>query len=156
MRNKRIVLLITLLLLVVLGLAACGSNDEGDNGNSNENDSGNPSGTYSTLDVTSAHAQYSDEDDAIIVDVREPNEWTATGVPEGATLISLATITSVQSGAVDGLPKDKPIYVICNSGNRSRVAAERLVNLGYGPVFNIDGGIQAWLQADLPTEAYTG
>lgn len=149
--RKHTFLLLTLLIIAVLGLAACG--EGGNEANSAANDAPQ---TYTTLDVNAAYEQYGAEENAILVDVREPNEWAATGVPEGATLIPLGDITAVQSGAVDGLPDDTPIYVICNSGNRSRVAAEHLINLGYDPVYNIDGGIQAWLAEDLPTEPYSG
>ncbi len=150
--RKRTILLLVLLVLVALGLGACNSED-GDDSNPA---SSNAPQSYITLDVNAALERFNAEEDAVIVDVREPNEWAATGVPQGATLIPLRTITGVQSGAVDGLPKDKPIYVICNSGNRSRVAAEHLINLGYGPVYNIDGGIQAWLSQNLPVESYAG
>ncbi|MCZ7538689.1 MAG: rhodanese-like domain-containing protein [Anaerolineae bacterium] len=44
--------------------------------------------------------------------------------------------------------------MICNSGNRSRVAAEALIRLGYSQVYNVDGGIQAWRKAGLPVEPY--
>lgn len=167
MRNRTF-LLIALFLIVVLALAACGGDDDNNDEPAAETQpteetstaddaasNTSPMTTYETLTVNEAYEQASEDADAIIVDVRELPEWQQTGVPEGATLISLGTVTSVQSGEVNGLPEDKPIYVICNSGNRSRVAAEHLINLGYPTVYNIDGGIQAWLRADLPTEPYT-
>lgn len=147
-------LLITALALAIIALAACGG-DEPATTSQNSQAANNAPATYTTLTVQQAHEQASADQNAIIVDVREPSEWTTTGVPQGATLISLNSVTSVPSGEVTGLPKDQPIYVICNSGNRSRVAAEHLINLGYGTVYNIDGGIQDWLRADLPTEPYT-
>lgn len=166
--RKRTLLLITLLLIAVLALAACGGDDDKDDKPAADTQpteetttvddsaaNASPMTTYETLTVTEAHDQASADANAIIVDVREPSEWQTTGVPEGATLISLATVTSVGSGEVDGLPKDQPIYVICNSGNRSRVAADHLISLGYPTVYNIDGGIQAWIGASLPTEPYT-
>jgi rhodanese-related sulfurtransferase len=45
--------------------------------------------------------------------------------------------------------------VICRTGNRSQTASEILVGLGYKQVYNVDGGITAWLDAGLPVEAYT-
>ena len=77
-----------------------------------------------------------------------PPEWAQTGVPVGATLIPRRI---AQRGE---LPQDRPIYLICNSGNRSRVA-DALVERGFTSVYNVDGGIQAWLRAELPTEPYT-
>jgi rhodanese-related sulfurtransferase len=88
----------------------------------------------------------------VIVDVRNPEEWATTGVPPGAALIPLPQF---EQRASQELPKDKPIYVICNSGNRSRTASESLIKDGYKTVYNIDGGIQAWLRAGLPVEPYS-
>jgi rhodanese-related sulfurtransferase len=45
--------------------------------------------------------------------------------------------------------------VICRSGNRSRTGSDILVGLGYTQVYNVDGGITAWLDAGLPVETYT-
>ena len=83
--------------------------------------------------------------------MREPDEWAETGVPEGAVLIPLA---DVESRAAAELAADKPVYVICRSGNRSQTASETLVGLGYTQVYNVDGGVTAWLDAGLPVEAY--
>jgi rhodanese-related sulfurtransferase len=79
-------------------------------------------------------------------------EWATTGIPAGAALIPLPQF---EQRAPQELPKDKPIYVICNSGNRSTVASAILIKDGYKKVYNIDGGIQAWLRAGLPVEPYS-
>jgi rhodanese-related sulfurtransferase len=89
--------------------------------------------------------------EAQLIDVREPTEWAATGVPPGAVLIPLA---EVEGRAPAELVSDRPVYVICKSGTRSRQAAETLIRLGFTEVYNVDGGIQAWLQAGLPVETY--
>jgi rhodanese-related sulfurtransferase len=86
-----------------------------------------------------------------LADVREPSEWAATGVPPGAILIPLGQI---EQRAPAELAKNRPVYVICNSGNRSRTAAEILARLGFSEVYNVDGGIKARLAAGLPVEAY--
>jgi rhodanese-related sulfurtransferase len=52
------------------------------------------------------------------------------------------------------LAADQPVYVICNSGNRSQTGAQILVDLGYLAVYNVAGGIRAWLAAGLPVESY--
>jgi rhodanese-related sulfurtransferase len=107
-------------------------------------------GTFTTVDVRQAHTALSDNADAIIVDVRTAQEWAQTGIPTGATLITLDEIVQ----RANELPQGRPIYLICNSGNRSRVAADALVERGFTSVYNVDGGIQAWLRAGLPTERY--
>ncbi len=73
------------------------------------------------------------------------------GRPPGAVLIPLG---EVEARAPAELAADKPVYVICNSGNRSRTASDTLIRLGFTEVYNVDGGIQAWLKAGLPVETY--
>jgi len=141
-------LVLTLLMVIAVALAACGEDSAPTSQSSAENAA---PGTYTTVDVQQAHAALSADPDAIIVDVRTEQEWATTGVPDGAVLITLDDIRQ-RAGE---LPKNEPVYLICNSGNRSQVAAQALVELGFDAVYNVAGGIQAWLRADLPTEAYT-
>jgi rhodanese-related sulfurtransferase len=111
------------------------------------------SAAYVTVDVQEAFEQLKADPEAQIVDVREPTEWATTGVPVGAILIPLGELEQRAPGE---LAKDKPVYVICNSGNRSRTGSETLLALGFTEVYNVAGGIQAWLKAGLPVEAYEG
>ncbi len=156
------VLLGALAMILLLVLAACGGSDENKSSPAATNTApaanpadgpsnpGNPA-TYVTLGVQRAYEELRANEEAQFIDVREPDEWAATGIPAGAQPISLA---QVEQRAPAELAKDRPVYVICNSGNRSRVAAETLIRLGYSSVYNVDGGIQAWLKAGLPVEAY--
>ncbi len=48
------------------------------------------------------------------------------------------------------LPKDKPVYLYCNTGYRSDKAADFLVKNGYTEVYNLQHGIMEWELADLP------
>ena len=84
-------------------------------------------------------------EDGFLLDVREPWEF-AQGHAPGATLIPLGEL----AGRIDELPDDTPIYVICRSGNRSLTASDILVAAGKQDVRNVQGGILAWQQAQLP------
>ena len=84
------------------------------------------------------------EDGAFLLDVREPDEWTAGHAP-GATHVPLGELNA----RVDELPKDRPIVAVCRVGGRSGKATEALVNAGYDAV-NLDGGMQAWEAAGQP------
>jgi rhodanese-related sulfurtransferase len=80
----------------------------------------------------------------VIIDVREPDEYTQAHVP-GAVLVPLQTIPSV---ATD-LPTDEPVYIICHSGGRSHQAAAYVRQFDVQAI-NVLGGTQSWLGAGYP------
>jgi len=86
-----------------------------------------------------------DAGEALLVDVREPDEWRA-GHVAGATHIPLGTVASRASA----LPTDREILVICRTGNRSAMAQERLAQAGFTNVTNIEGGMTAWVERGYP------
>lgn len=85
--------------------------------------------------------------DHFVIDVREQWEYDQGHVP-GVTLIPLGELES----RVSELPSDKPIYVICQSGNRSVTASNILKQAGVADIRNVQGGTLAWQQAGLPIE----
>lgn len=156
MQNRRWLLFVSVIVAAALGLAACGSDNPAPapastNAPPAAGVAQAAPNTYTTVSVREAHDALEANPDAVIVDVRTPQEWATTGVPPGAVLIPLDEITRRAQSA---LPQDRPVYVICNSGNRSRVASEALVQMGFTSVYNVSGGIQDWLSADLPVEPY--
>lgn len=83
-----------------------------------------------------------------IVDVRQPEEFGGElGHINGAELVPLATVKSVSSG----WDVDEPIIVVCRSGGRSAQAARALSESGFSRVMNMQGGMLAWNQEQLPT-----
>ncbi len=82
---------------------------------------------------------------AMVVDVREPDEWRA-GHAKGARHIPLGDL----SRRLGEIPQDCEVLVICRSGNRSRAAAQLLQRAGYGQVVNVQGGTMAWMRESLP------
>jgi rhodanese-related sulfurtransferase len=82
----------------------------------------------------------------VVIDVREPHEYADGHVP-GASLVPLATVPE----HVDGLPTDRPVYVVCAVGGRSAQAAAFLATRGVDAV-NVDGGTQEWIAAGYPVE----
>jgi len=85
--------------------------------------------------------------EGILVDVREPHEWRA-GRAAGARHIPLSEL---ERRAAE-LPKERPIHLICASGNRSKKAAEMLTKAGFASPINVSGGTGAWMRAGLPVE----
>ncbi len=87
--------------------------------------------------------------DAVLVDVREQDEWDA-GHVEGALHIPLADLPA----RLDDLP-DGEVVVVCRSGGRSARAVAWLSQNGYDAV-NLDGGMGAWAEAGRPMVSETG
>jgi rhodanese-related sulfurtransferase len=83
-------------------------------------------------------------DDVPVIDVREPDEYTAAHVP-GATLVPLATVPD----NLAQVPTDGTVYVICAKGGRSLKAAEFYRAQGIDAV-NVAGGTTAWVDAGQP------
>ena len=86
-------------------------------------------------------------EDYVIVDVREQWEYDAGHVP-GVMLIPLGELQA----RVSELPDDKALYVICQSGVRSRRASDMLLEAGKQDIRNVEGGTAAWARAGLPIE----
>jgi len=83
----------------------------------------------------------------VLIDVRSANEWQS-GHPTHAQHIELGSIKS----KLDHIPKDKPLVVICASGNRSAMAATLLAQAGFAPVYNFSGGMGSYQSAGLPVK----
>lgn len=83
-------------------------------------------------------------DDAVVVDVREPDEWAAGHAP-GAVHVPLGEVPE----RLGDLPDSEPLPVICRSGGRSQRAVQWLVQQGFD-VVNVDGGMRAWGSAGKP------
>jgi len=84
-----------------------------------------------------------------LIDVREDNEWTA-GHAAGATHLSKGVIERDIESKVP--QKDAKVVLYCGSGNRSALAADALMKMGYSNVFSLAGGIGAYKSAGLATE----
>jgi len=84
------------------------------------------------------------ETGAMVVDVREDDEYRDGHVP-GAVHIPLATVPD----ALDRLPTDEPVYVVCAVGGRSAQAVSFLRTNGIEAT-NVAGGTKAWIEAGKP------
>ena len=126
-----------LLATVALLLAACGGTATTDAG----------------LNLTSvtevADIVTSPPEDLVVLDIRTPEEFAA-GHLAGA--INIDYYASDFESQLSGLDLDVPYVMYCNSGNRSGNTLPLMDSLGFSEVYELDGGIQAWLAANLPTE----
>ena len=79
---------------------------------------------------------WTDDNNAVILDVREPAEW-ATGTLPDSVKISLAFLPA----SLGQLDPDRPVLVVCRAGNRSLVAAQFLQRNGFKSAANLYGGL---------------
>lgn len=103
------------------------------------------------LDVTAEQtAQALADGSAVVVDVREQYEWDAGRI--GGTLhIPLERLAS----RAEELDRARPVIFQCRAGVRSLMAAQAFHAAGFD-ARSLAGGIQAWVQADLPLEPEGG
>jgi rhodanese-related sulfurtransferase len=83
-------------------------------------------------------------DGALLLDVREDNEWEA-GHAAAATHIALGDVPD----HLEDLAKDRLIVCVCRSGVRSARAATFLFENGFDAI-NLEGGMLAWASEEEP------
>ncbi|MCW1923117.1 rhodanese-like domain-containing protein [Luteolibacter arcticus] len=91
-----------------------------------------------------------DQDASIaVIDVRTPLEFDEVHVPEARSipLDALAPKRRIENGE---LPAKEPIYILCHSGARAQKAADQFQAAGYENTVVVEGGTQAWINANLP------
>lgn len=81
------------------------------------------------------------------IDVRTVEEYKSGHAPKAVNL----PLEGLENEFAK-LDKDKPVYVICQTGRRSQKGAELLNQAGFKEVYNVTGGTSAWTNANLPLE----
>lgn len=89
--------------------------------------------------------------EAVMVDVREPNEYAEVHA-EGVRLIPVNTVLG-EVKQIRDYAGDKEVLFICKSGARSALAAEFATAGGLDDLelYNVEGGTTAWVEAGYPT-----
>ena len=114
------------------------------------------------IDPRTAH-DLARKGEIVLVDVRTPNEWKRTGLPEPALAISLQDPQFLPKleKAVGG-DRRRKVAFICASGARSAQVALALKQYGWENTINVAGGMTGsrntpgWIQLGLPTKAPAG
>ena len=96
------------------------------------------------VDVATTIAALSDP--AIqVVDCRERDEWD-TAHAEGMILIPL----SEMGQRLQEMDRERPLIVVCRSGNRSMRATQQLLQIGFTDVKSMNGGLLLWAEQGHP------
>lgn len=91
-----------------------------------------------------------EEGSAVVVDVREPHEYSQAHIP-GATLVPLSRF---DPSALPEVGEGKHLVLHCASGVRCGTAASALMSWGFkGAIYRLEGGIVAWYRAGGPLES---
>ena len=94
--------------------------------------------------INAAEAKKLVDGGALLVDVREVNEYADENIP-GARNEPLSRIAGAE---FDG----GPVVFHCKSGARTRMNAVALAQIAGGDVYILDGGIEAWKAAGYPVK----
>ena len=101
------------------------------------------------IDVATALAEQ--QAGALLLDVREQDEWDAGHAP-GAVHVPMSELQERYTE----LPERTATLVICRSGGRSDAVAHALARIGRTGCANVSGGMQAWKSAGLAMEPAGG
>ncbi len=87
------------------------------------------------------------EDDFVLIDVREPNEYEIVSIP-GSILIPKGEF--LDGSALEKLPSDKRVILHCKVGGRSAEALAVVKGAGFSDAVHVGGGVLAWVNQVEP------
>lgn len=93
------------------------------------------------LDSQSFKEKLNIEKDAVLLDVRTPEEHSEVRIPN-SILIDIYNLNFFSK--IEELDKSKTYFVYCRSGVRSLSACQQMKNLGFEKVYNLRDGILDW------------
>src|SRR5205809_1206180 len=100
------------------------------------------------ISPTDAAQKVKSSSDAVIVDVREKDEFDEGHIPDAVHLSRGMLELEIEDKFPD---RNTTIICHCGGGGRSALAAESLQKMGYKNVRSMAGGFKAWKAAGLPT-----
>jgi adenylyltransferase/sulfurtransferase len=106
----------------------------------------------STISVRQLKEMIDRDDDFLLVDVREPNEFEIVAIP-GALLIPKGEF--LDGSALERMPIDRQVVAYCKTGIRSAEVLAVLKGAGFADAVHVGGGVSAWVnQIDPSLPAY--
>lgn len=114
----------------------------------------------SRISVADAHEQAVDGR-VLLVDIRTPREWRASGIGEGAVPLDLRREDFVDVlTQMTGGDQAAPVALICARGVRSARLSNRLIEAGFTNIIDVPEGMlgsaagPGWVRAGLPVRKY--
>ncbi|MGE5575440.1 MAG: rhodanese-like domain-containing protein [Ignavibacteria bacterium] len=109
-------------------------------------EAGKPFRSFGTISAAETKNKL-ERGEVMLLDVRDPPEWTEDGYAEGALRVFFADLPQKTAE----IPRNKPIVVTCSVGNRSGIALSILERAGFVDTSNMLGGMTAWTNLGYPT-----
>lgn len=76
-----------------------------------------------------------------LIDVRTPDEYNSGHIKDAKNIDFYSGKFNTE---FDKLDKEKPVYIYCRSGSRSRQSANKLIAMGFKEIYDLRGGFIAW------------
>jgi rhodanese-related sulfurtransferase len=116
-----------------------------------------------SVSAEEARRRLDEDPNTLVIDVRDESSIRASGLIPGAAPISAGSLLYKADNEVPEEWRDarladrsRPIITQCDLGPLSAIAAKNLKEMGFTNVSYLEGGIQGWKQAGLPTEPHGG
>ena len=106
---------------------------------------GQTSKSIQTIDAKSFAERLKINENPQLLDVRTPEEYSTEHIGNAVNVNWNGDNFVAQASKYD---KSKPIFVYCKAGGRSAQAADKLAELGFKEIYNLDGGIMKWNAAN--------
>lgn len=125
-----------LFLFITIGFTACKSN-------------ASQNGVGGTLEADAFEKKISETAEAQIADVRTPGEYSDGHIKNA---FNIDWNGDAFESEIQKMDKSKPVFVYCLSGGRSSSAVSKMVDLGFKEIYELDGGMRAWYNAQKPVD----
>ena len=102
---------------------------------------GQTSNAIHTIDSKSFTEKLKTNENPQLLDVRTPEEYSSEHIGDAKNVNWNGDDFVAKASTYD---KSKPIFVYCKLGGRSAQAADKLAELGFKEIYNLDGGIMKW------------
>lgn len=96
---------------------------------------------FESLNPTSFLNLLNKEKNAVLIDVRTPEEFSIEKIEKA---ININWNNSNFETEIEKINKNKAVFLYCKAGSRSSQAAQKLKELGFLKVYNLEGGILKW------------
>lgn len=96
---------------------------------------------YEIISPEELNSKLKENNDINLVDVRSNEEFNGGHIPNSISI----PLDNIDDGILSKIKdKNEKIFLYCKTGRRSKIAAEKLVDLGYNKIGVLDGGIDNW------------